>query len=166
MAKKILVPVYPSDAFYDAVVAARDIVATEGGIITFLFTRTRPSEAAYDDAESGGHPSELDVSAGSGGADGRQIEIWRDQQVEALDEARRLLTERGVGGDRIDYSFADDADESAAEAIAGEAAAGAYDLVVLSRAYFSDEVDDSFSSPEEVADAIQSLSDGVKLLVT
>lgn len=167
MAKKILVPVFPSEAFYDAVVAAREIVAVEGGIVTFLFTKTRPPEAVYD-ADAAGHPSAIDVGDSGDTGDQTQIEEWHDQQIEALDDARQLLAERGVGDDRIDYAFAEEADhESAAQAIADEAAAGAYDLVVLARSYFSEEVEDSFSSPEEVAGAIQSLAgDDVKLLVT
>ena len=40
--KKILVPVFPSERFYDSVVRAGDIVANEGGLITFVFCRVRP----------------------------------------------------------------------------------------------------------------------------
>src|SRR5262249_38916124 len=38
MATKILVPVIPSERFFDAVVAAGDLAAREDGTITFLFT--------------------------------------------------------------------------------------------------------------------------------
>ena len=48
MAKKILVPVFPSEWFYDACIRAADIVAEEGGLITFAFCRVRPPESAYD----------------------------------------------------------------------------------------------------------------------
>ncbi len=66
---------------------------------------------------------------------------------------------------QIDYLFADEADdEGAAQAIADEAAAGAYDLVVLSRGYFENEVNDGESSPQEVAAAVQEL-DGPRLIV-
>ena len=165
MAKKVLVPVYPCESFYDAVVAAGDLIAAEGGMITFLFTETRPPESVYE-ADADGHPSEIDVSEDASGCDAEDMERWHVQQVEALGDARTLLGERGIGEAHIDYVFADQADhESAAQAIADEAAAGAYDLVVLARAYFSDEVDDGFSPPGEVAGAVQQLGE-VKLLVT
>ena len=51
MAKKILVPVFPSEWFYDACVRAADIVATEGGLITFAFCRVRPPESYTDDGD-------------------------------------------------------------------------------------------------------------------
>jgi hypothetical protein len=76
------------------------------------------------------------------------------------------MLERGVGDAQIDYLFADEADaEGAAQAIADEAAAGAYDLVVLSHGYFEDEVNEEESTPAEVAAAVQALDD-VRLLVT
>lgn len=164
MAKKVLIPVFPSESFYDAVVAAGDLVAEQGGLITFLFTETRPPEEVYfEDAD--GHPSEITVTEDAIGADGRDLVRWREQQVEALDQARALLAERGIGASQIDYAFADQADaESAAQAIADEAAAGAYDLVVLARGYFIKEVDDVGSPPGEVARAIEAL-DSVGLLV-
>ena len=57
MAKKILLPVFPSDRFYDAVVRAGDIVALEGGLIVFAFTRVRPSPEVYE-ADPDGHPGD------------------------------------------------------------------------------------------------------------
>jgi hypothetical protein len=164
MAKKILVPVFPSERFYDAVVRAGDIVSDEGGLIVFAFTRVRPSPETYM-ADSDGRPTYLDVSTNSGNFDGRDLERWRAEQVAALEEARQLLYERGVRDAQIDYLFADEADgEGTAQAIADEAAAGAFDLVMLSRGYFEDEVNDDDSTPQEVAAAIKAL-DGPKLIV-
>ncbi len=166
MATKILLPVFPSESFYDAVVAAGDLIASEGGMVTFLFTQTRPPEEVYAQ-NADGHPSEIDVTEDSIPADARELERWRDLQIQGLTEARALLRERGVGEDRIDQLFADQADhESAAEAIADEAAAGSYDLVILARGYFSKEVDDAGSLPADVAHAIQELGGEVRLLVT
>lgn len=169
MAKKLLVPVLPSERFYDAVVAAGDIVASEGGLITFLFTDLRPSSELYgggDDED--GHASELDVALDSGEMDGPALEDARAQQVAGLEEARAILRERGVGDDRIDYLFADFADhESAAQAIADEAAAGAYDVVVMARGYLEDEVSDQGSPTEEILDTLQrDLGGEVGVLVT
>jgi hypothetical protein len=165
MAKRILLPVFPSEAFYDAVVATGDLLAAEGGLVTFLFTVTRPPESIYE-SDGDGKPSEVDISEDAVDADGRDLERWRELQVQGLEEARGLLRERGIGRDRVDYAFADQADhESPAEAIADEAAAGAYDIVVLARGYFSREVDDGGSAPDEVARAIEALGE-VKLLVT
>lgn len=166
MAKKLLIPVLPSDRFYDAVVAAADLLASEGGLITFLFTEVRPSDDTYAE-DTTGHPSDLDVSIESGEVDARDVERWRDKQIAALEDARQILYERGVNDDRIDYAFADFADaESAAQAIADEAAAGAYDLVVLARGYLEDEVDDQGSSPTEILDTIKkSVGDEVGIMV-
>jgi hypothetical protein len=165
MAKKILVPVFPTESFYDAVVAAGDLLAAEGGMVTFLFTETRAPEEVFE-ADADGHPSRIEVSEDGTDLDQRDLEHWQDLQIEGLDEARDLLAERGIGSDRVEYVFADQADnESAAQAIADEAAAGAYDLVVLARAYFADAVDQELSTPEEVASAIRGLNE-VRLLVT
>ena len=164
MTKKILLPVFPSDRFYEAVIRAGDIVGDEGGLVTFAFTRVRPTPEAYD-ADPDGQPTELDVEVEAGDFDGRDLEGWRQKQISGLDEARRLLYERGVGDGQIDYLFADEADaEGAAQAIADEAAAGAYDLVVLAKGYFEDEVNEEESTPAEVAEAVQALED-VKLVV-
>ncbi len=164
MAKKILVPVFPSEWFYDAVVRAADIVAREGGLITFAFCRVRPPESVYlDDVD--GRPGELEISTNAGDFDGKDLEAWREQQIAALDEARQLLQQRGVSEAHIDYLFADEAEhEGGAQAIADEAAAGAYDIVLLSHGYFDDEVLEENSTPEEVASAVQQLEE-VQLLV-
>jgi hypothetical protein len=163
MAKKILVPVFPSDWFYDAVVRAGDIVADEGGLITFAFCRVRPPESYSDDSD--GRPGELDISTNAGDFDGKDLEAWREKQIAALEEARQLLYHRGVADRQIDYLFADEAEhEGGAQAIADEAAAGAYDMVVLSHGYFEDEVIEEESTPQEVAAAVQEI-DEVSLLV-
>jgi nucleotide-binding universal stress UspA family protein len=162
--KKILVPVFPSEWFYDAVLRAGDIIASEGGLLTFAFCRVRPPAGVYDD-EPDGRPDALDISTNAGDYDGRDLEAWREKQIAALEEARQLLYQRGVSDAQIDYLFADEAEhEGGAQAIADEAAAGAYDMVVLSRGYFDDEVKEEESTPQEVAEAVQSL-DEVQLLV-
>ena len=73
--------------------------------------------------------------------------------------------DRGVGDGQIDYLFADEAEhEGGAQAIADEAAAGAYDMVVLSHGYFDDDVIEEESTPQEVAAAVQEIGD-VSLVV-
>jgi hypothetical protein len=164
MAKKILVPVFPSDWFYDAVIRAGDIVAQEGGVITLAFCRVRPPAEVYSE-DADGRPAELDISTNSGDFDAKDLESWRQQQISGLEEARQLLYQRGVGDGQIDYLFADQAEhEGGAQAIAGEAAAGAYDMVILSRGYFEDEVDEEDSTPQEVAEAVQAIGE-VSLVV-
>jgi hypothetical protein len=164
MAKKILVPVFPSEWFYDACIRAADIVAMEGGLITFAFCRVRPPDEVYSD-DSDGRPGELDVSTNARDYDGKDLEVWREKQIAGLEDARQLLYQRGVSDAQIDYLFADEAEhEGGAQAIADEAAAGAYDMVVLSHGYFDDEVIEEESTPQEVAAAIQEL-DEVSLLV-
>ena len=164
MAKKILVPVFPSEWFYDAVIRAADVVSHEGGLITFAFCRVRPPENLYAD-DPDGRPDELDVSTNAGNFDGKDLESWREKQIAGLDEARWLLYNRGVSDAQIDYIFADEAEhEGGAQAIADEAAAGAYDMVVLSHGYFDDEVREEESTPQEVAAAIQDIGE-VSLVV-
>jgi hypothetical protein len=164
MAKKILVPVFPSEWFYDACIRAADIVAEEGGLITFAFCRVRPPESAYDD-DPDGRPGEIDVSTNARDFDGKDLEMWREKQIAALEEARQLLYQRGVGDGVINYLFADEAEhEGGAQAIADEAAAGAYDMVILSHGYFDDEVIEEESTPQEVAAAVQEIGE-VQLVV-
>jgi hypothetical protein len=119
----------------------------------------RPPDRLYAE-DPDGRPDELDVSINAGDYDGRDLEEWREKQIAALDEARWLLYNRGIGDGQINYVFADAADhEGGAQAIADEAAAGAYDLVVLSRGYFDDEVVEEDSTPKEVAEAVQQLEE-------
>jgi hypothetical protein len=156
---KVLVPVFPSEWFYDAVVRAAEIVSRNGGLITFAFCRVRPPVEVYE-PNPDGRPDELDVSTNAGDFDGKDLEAWREKQISALDEARWLLYNRGITDGSIDYLFADEADhEGGAQAIADEAAAGAYDMVILSHGYFDDEVSAEDSTPQEVAQAIQQLDD-------
>ncbi|HEX4462911.1 MAG TPA: hypothetical protein VIA18_33285 [Polyangia bacterium] len=162
--KKILVPVFPSERFYDSVVRAGEIIAGEGGLITFVFCRVRPPAQVYED-DPDGSPDELDVSSNAGDFDGKDLEQWREGQIAGLEEARNLLYARNVTDAQIDYLFADEADsEGGAQAIADEAAAGAYDMVILSKGYFDDGVIEEDSTPEEVAEAIQAV-DGISLVV-
>jgi hypothetical protein len=164
MGKKILVPVFPSDRFYEAVVRAGEILAAEGGMLTFAFTRVRPTPEVYA-ADADGHPGELDISTNAGDFDAKDLQVWSERQVAALEEARQLLYDRGIEDRQIDYIFADEADhEGGAQAIADEAAAGAYDAVVLSQGYFEDEVQDDGSTPQEVAAAVQAIGE-VQLIV-
>jgi nucleotide-binding universal stress UspA family protein len=156
VAKRILVPVLPSERFYEAVVAAGDLIASEGGIFTFLFTTVRPPP---DEAET-----ETFVTPDP--ADAPIIDAWQDQMVAALDDARDLLYERGIEDSQVNYLFAD-YETTPAQSIADEAAAGAYDLVVIARGYFIYLPDQPGESPTDLVDALNSLrDDGVRLLVT
>lgn len=166
MAKKLLVPVFPSERFYEAVLRAADILVDEGGLIVFAFTKVRPQPEENGGAENG-WMSELDVKVESGDVDPDEIEAWKQKQVAALEEARQLLYERGIRDGQIDYLFLDEADhEGTAQAIADEAAAGAYDAVILSRGYFENEVNElgETYTPEDVAKAVTEL-DGPYLIV-
>jgi nucleotide-binding universal stress UspA family protein len=166
MAKKVLVPVVPSERFYEAVLGAADILEDEGGLITFVFTTVRPPQSVYD-SEVNGHAGDLDVALEVLDLDAEQLADWQRAQVAALEEARQLLYQHGIEDKQIDYLFADEADaEGAAQAIADEAAAGAYDAVVLARSYFTDEVQDpgDLSTSQDVAHAVQEL-EGVQLVV-
>ena len=162
MAKRILVPVVPSDRFYEAVVAAGDLIASEGGILTFLFTTVRPPPLLDDKRES---QTESEYSVIPDAADSDEIDAWQDQMVQALDGARDLLYERGIEDDQVNYLFAD-YETPAAQSIADEAAAGAYDLVILSRGAIV-ALPDLPGEGLDLAREIQALEDeGVKLLVT
>src|SRR5258706_13315432 len=164
MSKKLLVPVLPSDRFYEAVVRAADVLVDEGGVVTFAFTKLRPSPETYEN-DPDGRPGDLDLATEGGEVDGPELDRWRALQVSGLEEARQLLYDRDVRDNQIDYLFLDEADaEGTAQAIADEAAAGAYDMVVLARGYFENEVDNEGSTPQEVARAIQEL-EGPTLIV-
>lgn len=160
MAKKVLLPVFPSDTFYQAVIRAADIVADEGGVVTFAFTRLRPNPMEIGLTDADGRPDLLEAGTQAGDFDETRLEHWRQQQISGLDEARRLCYERGLSDAHLDYIFIDEADtEGTAQAIADEAAAGAYDLVVLARGYFENDVrDPSYdSSVQDVCRAVQEL---------
>ena len=167
VARKLLVPVVPSDRFYDAVVASGDLVAREGGLIVFLFTEVRPTGETDWIADIDGHPGDLETEVDNGDIPPHIVERWREHQVAALEEARQILYDRGVRDSQIDYTFADFADtESAAQAICDEAAAGAYDLVVLSRGYLEDEVEEQGSSSREILETLnQTLGDDVRVMM-
>jgi hypothetical protein len=164
VSRKILVPVLPSERFYDAVVAAGDLVAREGGTITFLFTKVRPPPFLEEREDLGFEP-ELESEFEHEEDD--KVDAWQDGMSENLAEARDLLLERGVGEDQIVTRFAD-VEIPPAQAIADEAAAGAFDMVVLPKGAMISlpEVLEG-GAPVEIAEAVQELADdGVKLLVT
>jgi len=164
VALKILVPVLPSDQFDDAVVAAGDLVAREGGTITFFFTKLRPPPD-WEEKRDLGNEVELDSAVDLDVDD--DIETWEDQMAAGLDDARNLLLERGLGEDQISVIFGNP-DAPPAQAIADEAAAGAYDMVVLPRSAIVTMPDElSESMPTDIAAAVRELADdGVRLLVT
>lgn len=164
---KVLVPVLPSERFYDAVVAAGDAVAAEGGTITFLFTSLRPPPD-WEEKEDIGFQAALDPDPPRlVDAPDEVVESWHEQMREGLEDAYALLRERGVGDHRMTVLFADD-DVAPAQAIADEAAAGAYDMVVLAKSEMINMPDIAGGDgPIEIARAVQELADeGVKLVVT
>ena len=167
MPLKILVPVIPTEAFSDAVVAAADLLAQEGGTITFLFTSLRPPPD-WEEKEDVGFDAELDADpADLQDEPDDSVEAWQDQMREGLEDSLALLRERGVSDDNITIAFADP-EIAPSEAIAGEAAAGAYDMVVLSRGELIEMPEIAAGSePRAIAEAVQELADdGVKLIVT
>jgi hypothetical protein len=169
MPLKLLVPVLPSDRFYDAVVAAGDLLSREGGTLTFLFTKTRPPPM-WEERQDVGFDGELQMQGDVEGGEDEDVESWQQQMISGMGDASDLLLERGVSEGQVAYLFADD-ELGPAEAIAGEAAAGAYDMVVLPKGAFVSMPTDlgtpGGAPPEDIAEAIQELSDdGVKLLVT
>jgi hypothetical protein len=166
MAKKVLVPVMPTERFYDACVAAADLVSEEGGMITFLFTQVRPPAAVFESFESQ-TTADLEVQIEVDGLpEAETIESWEEGMERALADAKDLLYERGLGDDQIEVVFAD-GQATAAENIANEAAAGGYDVVVLARGYFIQLPDQPGQDGHDVAKAVQALAeDGVQLLVT
>src|SRR5215467_3782940 len=100
MAHKILVHVLPSERFYDAVVAAGDLVAREGGSITFLFSSIRPPPF-WEEREDVGNQAELETDADIQGAPDGTIERWQDDMRAGLEDALDLLRERGVAADQM-----------------------------------------------------------------
>ena len=163
MALKLLVPVLPSERFYDAVVAAGNMLAREGGTVTFFFTKVRPPPM-WEEQEDLGNDALVEPDAAVSRDD--IVETWQDQMVAGLADARDLLLERGVGDDQVVTRFGD-LNVPAAQAIAGEAAAGAYDMVVLPKQAIASMPDDIDGAPADIAEAVQELADdGVKLMVT
>jgi nucleotide-binding universal stress UspA family protein len=162
---KLLVPVLPSERFYDAVVKAADLISQRGGVIHFLFTASRPPQEALEaDGSNTESASEVDMVVDDD-AESDSVERWRQQQVEGLEDARQLLFERGVEERSIDYHFADDG-VSSAQAIADEAAAGGYDAVVLAGGYLIELPGVDGSEPSEITHAVQELGgDGVRLVI-
>jgi hypothetical protein len=164
VALKLLLPVLPSERFYDGVVAAGDLISREGGSITFLFTKVRPPPAVEEKDDLGFEPElEPDVELASDDA----VEEWQNQMAGSLSDARDLLLERGLAEDQIITRFSD-MDIPAARAIADEAAAGAYDVVVLPKGAMISLPDVlEGGAPSEIAEAVQELTeDGVRLIVT
>src|SRR5262245_48009374 len=104
MAVKLLIPVLPTEDFYDAVVAAGDLIAREGGTITFFFTKLRPPPA-LEEQEDVGSEGEIEPDAEVEHDDA--ILSWQDQMAAGLADARDLLLERGVDEEQIDTLFAD-----------------------------------------------------------
>lgn len=165
MALKLLVPVMASERFYDAVVAAGDLLAREGGTLTFLFTSLRPPPE-WEESEDVGFQTELAVDADVQDVADETVASWEDRMRAGLDDAQELLRERGIADGQVNVLFAD-VDAPAAQAIADEAAAGAYDMVVLSKGEMLEIPDEAAVSPNDIARAVQELSDdGVRLLVT
>jgi hypothetical protein len=165
MTLRILLPVIPSEAFYDAVVAAGDILAEQGGTITFLFTTVRPTPGWYERLGDD-HESRDDIAPEDLVDDDGTLDTWRDGMLGGLHDARDLLYERGVGEPQLNYLF-QDLDEPPAQAIADEAAAGAYDLVVLSKNEILDMPDEGVLQTSDIVRAVRELrEDGVRLLVT
>ncbi len=164
MALKLLVPVLPSDRFYDAVVAAGDLLAREGGTVTFFFTKVRPPPL-WAEMEDAGFEGELEPDVELSGDD--SVEGWQDQMAAGLEDARELLRERGIGEDQVSVLFGD-IEAPPAQAIADEAAGGAYDMVVLSKgAMVSMPEELASSASADIAAAVRELADdGVRLLVT
>jgi hypothetical protein len=161
MARKVLIPVLPTDRFYDAVVAAANVIQSEGGLIVFLFTDVRAPPSRYDD--SSGRVDDV-VDAIDDRPDPPHLEGWRLQQVEALAEARELLAERGIGPANIEYAFADYAIPRS-ESIAEEAAAGGYDMVVLPRHFVQpDDTNTEEEPPSAIPAALLELGE-VRVLV-
>jgi nucleotide-binding universal stress UspA family protein len=159
MAKKVLVPVLPTDRFYDAVVAAGSLLnADHGGLVVFLFTEVRPPEIEFE-KDGSGRPDLLSVEEDvDDEPDPSELEEWRQQQVAGLEEARQLLRERGIDDRNVEYAFADSG-LPRAEAIAEEASAGAYDAVILPSGFVQTHGETEEQPPEEIARELRELNE-------
>jgi hypothetical protein len=165
MAKKVLLPVLPSDRFYDAVVAAANLILAEGGgLLVFLFTELRRPALQYED-DAGGRADLLEIEDEvDDEVSPEQIEDWRARMIDGLEDARTLLRERGIDERYIDYAFADYA-VPRAEAIADEAAAGGYDAVILPTGFIR--VNDSAEQepPEQIPEQLKEMGEVRVLMV-
>ena len=161
MAKKVLVPVLPTERFYDAVVAAGELLGQErGGLVVFLFTEIRPPPLHFE-KEGSGRPDLDEVTEDSDDqAEPTELEERRAQQVQGLDDARALLRERGIDERNIEYAFADYS-VPRAEAIAEEAAAGGYDVVMLPAGFVRGGAVESLEQepPEAITEALRELGE-------
>jgi len=161
MAKKVLVPVLPTERFYDAVVAAGELLGQErGGLVVFLFTQIRPP-TPYFEKDGGGRPDLEEVTEEADDqAEPPELEQWREQQIQALDDARALLRERGIDERNIEYAFADYS-LPRAEAIAEEAAAGGYDAVMLPAGFVANGAVESYEQepPDAIPEALRELGE-------
>lgn len=164
MGMKLLVPVMPTERFYDAVVAAGDLVSEKGGVITFLFTTVRPPPLFLEKVESS--PSAIAAIVDLVPDTERDEEEWENEMIQALADARVLLYERGLSDDVISVVFADRG-LSTAQSIADEAAAGGYDAVILSRGYLVQLPDLAGESGSDIAHEVHFLLENdVQLIVT
>src|ERR1041385_2311028 len=108
MSRKVLVPVLPTERFYDAVVAAGELLGQEGGgLVVFLFTETRPPPPYFENDGSGRPELEQVCEDTDDQADPPEVDEWRRQQIQGLEDARALLRERGIDERNIEYAFAD-----------------------------------------------------------
>jgi nucleotide-binding universal stress UspA family protein len=159
MGKKVLVPVLPTDRFYDAVVAVGSLLnADHGGLVVFLFTEVRPPAMEYE-KDGSGRPDLLSVEEDvDDEPDPSELEEWRQQAIAGLEEARQLLRERGIDDRNVEYAFADFG-LPRAEAIAEEAAAGGYDAVILPSGYVRSSTATDEQPPDEIARELRELGE-------
>ena len=159
MAKKVLVPVLPTDRFYDAVVAAGSLLnADHGGLVVFLFTEVRPPEMEFE-KDGSGRPDLLSVENDvDDEPDPSELEHWRQQQIAGLEDARQLLRERGIDDRNVEYAFADFG-LPRAEAIAEEASAGGYDAVILPSGYVRAAAATDEQPPDEMTRELRELGE-------
>jgi nucleotide-binding universal stress UspA family protein len=149
MSRKVLVPVLPTERFYDAVVAAAELLgADHGGLLVFLFTDVRPPPLHYEKEGSGRADLAELVDEMDDEPESPELDEWRRQAVEGLEEARDLLRERGIDERNVEYAFADFAIPRS-QAIAEEAAAGGYDSVILPAGFVRDGSENAESDPPE-----------------
>ena len=138
----------------------------EGGLITFAFCRVRPPESTYYTTMATGARASSTSRLNAGDYDGKDLEKWREEQIAgARGGAPAALRSAACATRRsTTCSPTRPTHEGGAQAIADEAAAGAYDMVVLSHGYFDDEVNEEESTPQEVAAAVQEIGE-VSLVV-